>query len=101
MVMGRLMFGYAPLKGAGEVPAGVPKKVPSRDVLLQGPFPADLRRGIFFSNSTASSTECVSICLCSFPIRVPGSCSLFTLCARGVNHLSPIEHQVDPKLIAD
>src|SRR5690349_21095519 len=34
------------------------------------------------------------------PMLVRGSCSLFTLCARGVNHLSHIGHQVDPKLIA-
>src|SRR5260370_8218920 len=62
MVMGRLMFGSPPINDAGTVPAAVPTKVPSRDLLLQGPLPADLRRGLFFSNSTASSTECVSIC---------------------------------------
>ncbi len=60
--MGRLLFGSLPINDAGKVPAAVPTKVPSRDVLLQGPLPADLRIGLFFSNSTASSSECVSIC---------------------------------------
>src|SRR5258708_12014603 len=60
--MAGLMFGSPPINDAGKVPAAVPTKVPSRDVLLQGPFPADLRRGLFFSNSTASSPECVAIC---------------------------------------
>src|SRR5260370_12213565 len=55
------MLGPPPRNDAGTVPAAVPTKVPCRDVLLQGPFPADLRRGLCFSNSPASSAEWVSI----------------------------------------
>ena len=56
------MFGSPPVNDAGKVPVAVPTKVPCRDVLLQGPFAADPMLGLFFSNSTASSPECVSIC---------------------------------------
>src|SRR5215469_1814296 len=37
----------------------------------------------------------------SFPLCISGSCSLFTSFARGVNHLSPIGHQVDPRVVSN
>src|SRR6266481_2784563 len=96
MVMGRLLVGSPPINDAGNVPVAVPTKVPCREVSLQGPFPADLLRGLCFSNSLASSAEWVSIW--SF---LSNRCSWemfpFTFLPRGVNHSSPRGHQVDPR----
>src|SRR5579862_2482931 len=61
MVMGRLLVGSPPINDAGNVPVAVPTNVPCSEVLLQGPFPADLLRGLCFSNSLASSAEWISI----------------------------------------
>src|SRR5215469_8934303 len=62
MVMGRLLLGSPPRNDAGNVPVAVPTNVPCSELLLQGSFPADPPRGLCFSNTTASSTACVSIC---------------------------------------
>src|SRR5215469_4116285 len=62
MVMGRLLFGSPSLNDAGTVPDAVPTNVPCRNALLQGPFASDSTLGLFFSNSTATSPECNSIC---------------------------------------
>src|SRR5215468_1474085 len=62
MVIGRLLFGSPPINDAGTVPVAVPANVPCSELLLQGPFPADPTRGLCFSNTTASSASCVSIC---------------------------------------